>query len=63
MQRHMECCIRETATADLHGAHHWFVSKVPETWQTRVEMLRVLEPVQKQVRTLTTEFMGMHRVV
>jgi mycothiol synthase len=42
MQRHMECCIRETATAELDGVHHWFASKVPETWQTRVEMLRVL---------------------
>ena len=44
MQRHMECCIgsRETASAERDGVHHWVVSKVPETWQTRVEMLRVL---------------------
>jgi ribosomal protein S18 acetylase RimI-like enzyme len=42
MQRHMECCIREAATAEPNDVHHWFVSKVPETWQTRVEMLRVL---------------------
>jgi mycothiol synthase len=41
MQRHMECCIREAATAEPKDVHHWFVSKVPETWQTRVEMLRV----------------------
>ena len=39
MQRTMERCIRETATAELDGVQHWFVSKAPETWQARVEML------------------------
>ena len=41
MQRYLESCIRETAITDLDGVQHWFVSKAPETWQTRVEMLRV----------------------
>jgi GNAT superfamily N-acetyltransferase len=42
MQRHMERCIRKAVIAEPDNVHHWFVSKVPETWQTRVEMLRVL---------------------
>jgi mycothiol synthase len=42
MQRHMECCIREAVSTEPTDVHHWFVSKVPETWQTRVEMLRAL---------------------
>jgi len=40
MQRYMECSVRETITAELDGVQHWLVSKAPETWQTRVEMLR-----------------------
>ena len=40
MQRHMEGCIRQAATPELDGLPHWFVSKVPETWPTRIEMLR-----------------------
>jgi len=41
MQVHMECRIREAATTEPNDVHHWFVSKVPETWQTRVEMLSI----------------------
>jgi len=40
MQRHMERCARVAAAAEPNGARHWFASKVPETWQARVEMLR-----------------------
>jgi len=31
MQRHMECCIRKAVTSEPANAHHWFVSKAPET--------------------------------
>ncbi|HSQ16660.1 MAG TPA: GNAT family N-acetyltransferase, partial [Anaerolineales bacterium] len=40
MQRHMEGCIRPAVTPEFDGLPHWFVSKVPETWPTRIEMLR-----------------------
>jgi len=39
MQRTMECCIRKAVTAEHTNAHHWLVSKAPETWQVRIEML------------------------
>jgi len=43
MQRHMESCIRSGATSsEPDDVHHWFVSKVPETYQTLVETLRFL---------------------
>lgn len=38
MQRTMERCASLVALADS-DATHWFSSTVPETWQTRVEML------------------------
>ncbi len=40
MQRHMERCIRQASTPAPGNAPHWLVSKAPETWPTRVEMLR-----------------------
>ena len=42
LQLHMECCIRNAVTAEPDNVHHWFVSKAPETWQARIEMLRYL---------------------
>lgn len=40
LERRIESCA--TATAELDGVPHWAVSKVPETWPARVEMLRSL---------------------
>jgi len=40
IQSYMECCIRGAATAEPDNVPHWFVSRAPETWQTRVETLR-----------------------
>jgi GNAT superfamily N-acetyltransferase len=41
MQRYMERCASVVAISDSDGTH-WFSSMVPETWQTRVEMLHSL---------------------
>ena len=42
IQCHMEHCARVAAVTESDGARHWFASKVPETWQTRAEMLLAL---------------------
>jgi mycothiol synthase len=42
MQRHMEGCARVAASDGPDSARSWFASKVPETWQARVIMLRSL---------------------
>jgi mycothiol synthase len=41
-QRYMERCARVVASAGPSSARHWFASKVPETWQARVNILRTL---------------------
>ncbi len=42
MQRYMERCARVAASAGPSSARHWFASKVPETWQARINILRAL---------------------
>jgi mycothiol synthase len=39
MQRSMERCARVATSAGPDSARHWFASKVPESWQARVNML------------------------
>ena len=42
MQHHMERCARVVTSAGPKSAHHWFASKLSDTWQARVEMLHAL---------------------